>query len=124
MKMISVILFLSCNPVSKEEIVSKNDEAQTPIFIDLDGQNWRFPISSLEKEDPSAKDSKLNVANTTYLNGEYRKAIEQLIPYVQKNPRSAAAHALISACFFRLNEIAHFLSDALEILSPTQNLLC
>ena len=105
MKTAWIILFFSCNPRTTEEVVSKKDVAKTPIFIDLDGQNWRFPISSLDSKNQPKKDSILGMANTTYLNGEYRKAIEQLLPYVKKKPQSAAAHALISACFFRLNDL-------------------
>ena len=122
--MIFCLLYLfSCGSTEEEQQRSEQDVSQTPIFVDLNGQNWRFPTSSVDERPIDLNDKTLQDANQKYQEGAYREAIKVLIPYLQRNPKKAAAHALISACFFRINDLRQAKKAALRALEYDKSVI-
>ena len=98
-----VLLWLACTS-TPESVPHKNNQYQTPIFVDMDGQNWRYPLSSIGEE-AEITDPELREGNRQYHEGEYKRAAQILIPYIEEHPTDASAHSILSACFFRLGDL-------------------
>lgn len=116
-----IMIWLAC--VSQQEPqTQQSSQNQTPIFIDLDGQNWRYPISSMGQEN-TISDPELREGNRQYLEGEYSKAAKILIPYIEEHPNDASAHSILSACFFRLGDLDQAIKAAESAITHKPNVI-
>ena len=123
MTVLWVLCFVACGSREDSPRSAEQNAAQTPIFVDLNGQNWRFPTSTIDNGMLSNRDETLQDANQKYQDGAYREAIKILIPYLQRHPKKASAHALISACFFRINDLRQAKKAALRALEYDKSVI-
>ena len=105
-----VFLWLACN-FSEEKTQTILQNKQTPIFVDLAGQNWQYPISSIGEE-KEIMDPELREGNRQYHEGEYKKSAEIIIPYIEEHPEDPNAHSILAACFFRLGDFSQAMKAA------------
>ena len=113
--------WLACHstPETETPIVAQH---QAPIFIDMDGQNWRYPLSSIGKE-TDIIDPELREGNRQYHEGEYKKAAKILITYLEEYPNDANAHSILSACFFRLGDLNQAMKAAQKSIEHAPNVI-
>ena len=115
------ILWLACQPTPESQHVSTIPN-QTPIFIDMNGQNWRYPLSSIGEES-EITDPELREGNRQYHDGEYKKAAQILIPYIEEHPEDASAHSILSACFFRLGDLNQAMKAAQKAIEHAPSVI-
>ena len=106
----TLFLWLACHSTPTPSNITKTS-AQAPIFVDMDGQNWRYPISSINREE-DISDPELREGNRQYIKGEYTKAVQILIPYIEEHTNDAHAHSILAACFFRMGDLNQAMKGA------------
>ena len=116
-----ILLWLACGS-SEEKQQTFSGQNQTPIFVDMDGQNWRYPISSIGDEQ-EIQDPELREGNRQYHGGEYKKAAQILIPYIEEHPSDASAHSILSACFFRLGDLTQAMKAAQKAIEHAPSVI-
>jgi len=116
-----VFLWLACTSTPKPNN-SPSVSHQAPIFVDMDGQNWRYPLSSIGEE-TEITDPDLREGNRQYHEGEYTKAAKILITYLEENPNDASGHSILSACFFRLGDLNQAMKAAQKSIEHAPNVI-